>query len=209
MPGQQGVDPNLHSRSVTVPSCGGGGDESTEQAYGGGGERGKVTDHYGDIALQRNGYGNGRSDIDISNLLQHRTEGAPHELVAGNVKSGYGLGQAIDAPTIWRASDALPKGGRNGEGLLGGLLPGDQGSRRGGGIRQDRGGGGSGRRRKVPGARRPGSPFDAGVNERTVVVEFPSFEQALATYEGPAYQAAAAKLEGAVERDFRVIEGVE
>ena len=52
-------------------------------------------------------------------------------------------------------------------------------------------------------------PFDAGVNERTVVVEFPSFEQALATYEGPAYQAAAAKLEGAVERDFRVTEGVE
>ena len=26
--------------------------------------------------------------------------------------------------------------------------------------------------------------FDAGIGERTVVVEFPSFEQALATYEG-------------------------
>ena len=52
-------------------------------------------------------------------------------------------------------------------------------------------------------------PFDTGRNERTVVVEFPSFEQALATYESAAYQAAAAKLEGAVERDFRVTEGVE
>ena len=51
--------------------------------------------------------------------------------------------------------------------------------------------------------------FDAGIGERTVVVEFPSFEQALATYEGTAYQAAAAKLEGAVVRDFRVVEGVE
>ena len=46
----------------------------------------KVTDHYGDITLQRNGYGKGRSDIDIFNLLQHRTEGAPHELVAVNLK---------------------------------------------------------------------------------------------------------------------------
>ena len=51
--------------------------------------------------------------------------------------------------------------------------------------------------------------FDAGIGERTVVVEFPSFEQALATYGSAAYQAAAANLEGAVVRDFRVVEGVE
>ncbi len=51
--------------------------------------------------------------------------------------------------------------------------------------------------------------FEAGVNERTVVVEFPSFEQALATHDGEAYQAALAKLKGAVERDFRVIEGID
>ena len=51
--------------------------------------------------------------------------------------------------------------------------------------------------------------FEAGVKERTVVVEFPSFEQALATHDGEAYQAALAKLEGAVERDFRVIEGID
>ena len=51
--------------------------------------------------------------------------------------------------------------------------------------------------------------FDDGIGERTVVVEFPSFEQAVAAYRSDAYQAAAAKLEGAVERDFRVVEGVE
>ena len=51
--------------------------------------------------------------------------------------------------------------------------------------------------------------FDAGIAGRTVVVEFESFEQALATHDGAAYRAAAAKLEGAVERDFRVVEGVD
>ncbi len=51
--------------------------------------------------------------------------------------------------------------------------------------------------------------FEAGVKERTVVVEFPSFEQALATHDGPDYQAAVVKLSGAVERDFRVIEGID
>lgn len=51
--------------------------------------------------------------------------------------------------------------------------------------------------------------FDAGIGGRTVVIEFPSFEQAPATHEGAAYQAAVAKLEGAVARDFRVVEGVE
>ena len=51
--------------------------------------------------------------------------------------------------------------------------------------------------------------YEAGVGERTVVIEFPSFEQAVATHDGAAYRAAAAKLEGAVERDLRVVEGVD
>ena len=51
--------------------------------------------------------------------------------------------------------------------------------------------------------------YEAGVAERTVVVEFPSFEQAVATHDGEAYRAAVAKLEGAVERDLRVVEGVD
>ena len=54
-----------------------------------------------------------------------------------------------------------------------------------------------------------GDPAGRGIGGRTVVVEFPSFEQALAAFRSDAYQAAAANLEGAVERDFRVVEGVE
>lgn len=51
--------------------------------------------------------------------------------------------------------------------------------------------------------------YEAGVAERTVVVEFESFDQAVATHDGEAYQAALAKLEGAVVRDFRIVEGVD
>ena len=51
--------------------------------------------------------------------------------------------------------------------------------------------------------------FEAGMAERTVVVEFPSFEAALATRNGAGYQAALAKLGDAVERDFRVTEGTD
>jgi uncharacterized protein (DUF1330 family) len=41
-----------------------------------------------------------------------------------------------------------------------------------------------------------------------VVIEFDTVEQALATYQGKDYQAARKLLEGAVERDIRIIEGV-
>lgn len=51
--------------------------------------------------------------------------------------------------------------------------------------------------------------FEAGVAERTVVVEFPSFEAALATHDGPGYQAALKALGDAAERDFRVTEGID
>ena len=51
--------------------------------------------------------------------------------------------------------------------------------------------------------------YEAGIEERTVVIEFPSFEQAVATHDGEAYRAAVAKLEGAVERDLRLVEGVD
>ncbi|HEX3274920.1 MAG TPA: DUF1330 domain-containing protein [Gemmatimonadales bacterium] len=53
----------------------------------------------------------------------------------------------------------------------------------------------------------PTRAFEAGVAQRTVIIEFDSVEQALATYEGPAYQAALRVLEGAVERDVRFVEG--
>jgi len=50
--------------------------------------------------------------------------------------------------------------------------------------------------------------YEAGIRQRTVLVEFDSLERAKTTYESPAYQAAVAKLAGAVERDLRLIEGL-
>ena len=50
---------------------------------------------------------------------------------------------------------------------------------------------------------------DAGIAERTILVEFDSFEQAVAARESEAYQEALAALSDAVERDFRIIEGVD
>lgn len=51
--------------------------------------------------------------------------------------------------------------------------------------------------------------FEAGLKQRTVVVEFPSFEQALAAYESAAYQEALAVLGDGAERDARVVAGVD
>ena len=50
---------------------------------------------------------------------------------------------------------------------------------------------------------------DAGIAERTILIEFDSFEQAVATREGEAYQEALAVLSDGVERDFRIIEGID
>ncbi|HXY68907.1 MAG TPA: DUF1330 domain-containing protein [Gemmatimonadales bacterium] len=50
--------------------------------------------------------------------------------------------------------------------------------------------------------------FEGRTNERTVVVEFPSVQQAVATYEGQRYQDAARLLVGAVDREVRIVEGV-
>ena len=50
--------------------------------------------------------------------------------------------------------------------------------------------------------------YEAGCSERTVLIEFDSFEAATATYEGEAYQAAVARLGDAVVRDLRIVEGV-
>ena len=48
---------------------------------------------------------------------------------------------------------------------------------------------------------------DAGIAERTVVIEFDSVEQAIAAHESDAYKAALNALGDAVERDFRIAEG--
>jgi uncharacterized protein (DUF1330 family) len=50
---------------------------------------------------------------------------------------------------------------------------------------------------------------DAGIAERTVLIEFDSFEQAVAAHESAAYQEALAALADGVERDFRIIEGLD
>jgi uncharacterized protein (DUF1330 family) len=49
--------------------------------------------------------------------------------------------------------------------------------------------------------------FEAGLIQRTIVIEFDSVGRAVATYESPAYQAALKALEGAAERDLRIVEG--
>jgi len=48
-----------------------------------------------------------------------------------------------------------------------------------------------------------------GVKQRTVVVEFPSVEAAIAAHESEEYKKALAALEGGVSRDFRILEGAE
>jgi uncharacterized protein (DUF1330 family) len=50
---------------------------------------------------------------------------------------------------------------------------------------------------------------EAGWVERTVIVEFESVEAAKAAYETGAYREAIAAMMGGVERDFRILEGVD
>jgi uncharacterized protein (DUF1330 family) len=50
--------------------------------------------------------------------------------------------------------------------------------------------------------------YEAGLKQRAVVIEFESVEKAITGYESPAYQTALKVLEGAVERDVRILEGV-
>ena len=55
----------------------------------------------------------------------------------------------------------------------------------------------------------PAKTYDAGIDQRTVLVEFDSLAQAIATHDSPGYQAALAVLSNAAERDMRVVEGVD
>ena len=56
----------------------------------------------------------------------------------------------------------------------------------------------------------PAKTYEAGLSERTVVVEFPSLEAARAAYEGPAYAEALRVLgKDAAVRDMRIVEGAE
>lgn len=48
--------------------------------------------------------------------------------------------------------------------------------------------------------------YEEGVNERVVLIEFDSAQQAIAAHDGPGYQAALKVLGEGVERDVRIIE---
>jgi len=52
----------------------------------------------------------------------------------------------------------------------------------------------------------PARTLEAGLNQRTVVIEFDSVESAIAAYNSPAYQAAHKLLGDTVERDIRIVE---
>jgi len=54
----------------------------------------------------------------------------------------------------------------------------------------------------------PAHVYEAGIKQRTVVIEFDSVEHALAAHDSPAYQEALALLAGGAERDIRIVEGV-
>jgi uncharacterized protein (DUF1330 family) len=56
---------------------------------------------------------------------------------------------------------------------------------------------------------KPAKTYEAGINERVVLVEFDSLDQAIAAHDSPAYKQALQTLgSGNVERDIRVVEGV-
>jgi len=54
----------------------------------------------------------------------------------------------------------------------------------------------------------PAQVYEAGLQQRTVIIEFDSVAQAKATHDSPAYQEALAALAGGVEREIRIIEGI-
>ena len=52
--------------------------------------------------------------------------------------------------------------------------------------------------------------YEAGIAQRTVLIEFESVEKAIAAHDSPGYQAALKALgTSAAERDMRIVEGVD
>src|SRR5882762_6409295 len=51
--------------------------------------------------------------------------------------------------------------------------------------------------------------FEAGLQQRIVISEFPSVEKAIAAHDSPAYQHALEVLGDAAVRDLRIVEGLE
>jgi uncharacterized protein (DUF1330 family) len=55
----------------------------------------------------------------------------------------------------------------------------------------------------------PTQVYEVGLMERVVIVEFQSVDAAIAAHDGPGYQQALKVLDGGVERDLRIVEGLE
>ena len=53
----------------------------------------------------------------------------------------------------------------------------------------------------------PAKTYEAGVNQRVVVIEFDSVDRAVAAHDSDAYQAALKALGDGADRDIRIIEG--
>ncbi len=53
----------------------------------------------------------------------------------------------------------------------------------------------------------PAKVYEAGLEQRSVLIEFESVEAALAAHESPAYQAALVALDGGAVRDMRIVPG--
>jgi uncharacterized protein (DUF1330 family) len=55
----------------------------------------------------------------------------------------------------------------------------------------------------------PAKVYELGMDQRVVMIEFDSIEQAIAAHDGPGYQAALAVLgKGSVEREIRIVEAL-
>ena len=54
----------------------------------------------------------------------------------------------------------------------------------------------------------PAKTYEAGINQRVVVIEFDSLEKALAAHDTPAYGVALKALADGADRDIRIVEGV-
>lgn len=55
----------------------------------------------------------------------------------------------------------------------------------------------------------PAKTYEAGLNQRVVVLEFESLAKAVAAHDSAGYQAALKVLGNAVEREIRIVEGVD
>lgn len=55
----------------------------------------------------------------------------------------------------------------------------------------------------------PVKVYEAGLNQRTALIEFDSLQQAIAAHDSPAYQKALLALGNAAERDVRIMEAVD